>query len=943
MKFTQFIFVIIVSLVLTTATWANTSSDEILVSSLPKTISISMSEDAYPYQFVDQNGNPSGLMVDLWHEWSVKSGIKVIFKPMPWKESLSAVEEGKVDAHIGMVVNAKRKTKFAYANQITTLNNYVYLHNDIATKKSITDLKPFKIGVIEGTSHLDDLLAIEPSLTFKTFKTKRELVDAVIDGELYAFAAIQGYYQGIPVNFDLANKYQTSARISVNTVNLAPAVAKRHSHWVAEINQGFAQISAKVVDDIEKRWFGLRRESGGLMIAMQVEIEPFVDINPEGQPHGLFVDIWQLWSEKTGISINFIPSDMNGSINFVKKGLADVHIGYPESDSINTGLHRANHLYTVKSRFFSYQKELTNISQVDGKRIGIFATSPYIVELRTLLPNAQLRYYDSMAQMVKASQDGDIVGFVASSATTSHYLLNNKKWADFNQLTSTEFSTQIYNLTNVENTELAERITNGFKLISLHELNKIERKWLVNNDDRTFISRDKQIFLSHNEQKYLDSLGALKLGYLDDWAPMEYQNEQGEFSGVNSDVTDIISNQLGIDIIPVAYQDWDSLNNDIKSGTIHMVASMAKSKLQQPTLEFTDGYWPSPWAIATSLTEQPLFNLSQYTSKRIAVIKGYSINNQLRQQFPGLKIMPVADVKSGLKAVSTGQADLFIEQVVTLAYALNEGGFPDLKIALVADLAEQKSHIGVYSELKKLIPLINRALETIDETKQQQMYQQWVAIDLSSEADKYQHWFKMLLIGLVIVSAITLLVIWGNRRLKAEVELRKQAQLESKFAAEHDPVTHLPNRCLLDDRLACAVTAHLREQHKFAILFIDIDKFKAVNDTYGHHVGDQALVAIAISLKKAVRKSDTVSRFGGDEFVILLNNIDNAESAIKVAETITANLTEPLRIDGISLTLTASIGMAIYPDDGDNAIALLKCADKNMYRNKKSANNLGYQ
>ncbi|WP_102526063.1 transporter substrate-binding domain-containing protein [Shewanella sp. 10N.286.51.B7] len=907
------------------------------VSSLavPSSLAISMSEDAYPYQFVDDNGNPAGVMVDLWREWASATGVKVSFYPMQWQQSLQSVADGDVDAHIGMAITKERQQLFSYADKVSSLNSYLYLHKDIANKKAISDIRPFKIGIIEGTSHEQDLLAIEPSLTFKYFKTKKALYDAVVAGEIYVFATIQGYNQGIPINLELANNFHISSRILIKEIELAPVVSLLNQSWVSFINEGFKKVSTTHVDEIEKRWFGYRRESNGLLIAMQMNVEPFVDIGLDGLPHGLFVDLWRLWSEKTGISIDFIPSDMNGSIELIKDGHADVHIGYPESEEINTGLNRANHFYSVKSRFFSYNKEIKDISEIDGKRIGLFATSPYIIELRKVLPNAQIRYYDSMEQLIKASRDGDIAGFVAASAYTSHYLLHQKSWSEFYQYNKLDFGTQIYNLTNVEDTELAERIANGFQLISDFEMAKLEQKWLLNKADRTFSTVDKQIYISNKDRKYLDSLGAIKLGYLTQWAPMEYQNELGEFSGINKEVIEIVTEQLGIDIIPVAYQQWDKLNKDLQNGSIHLVGSMANNKNREPALEFTEGYWPSPWAIATTLTQQPLFNLSQYNGKRIGVVKGYNLINILRQQFPGLEIVQVDNTQRGLQAVSSGDVDLFIEQVVTLAYVLNEGEFPDLKMALVADLTEQKSHIGVYPKLKTIIPLLNRAIETIDETKQQQMYQKWVAVDLRSEADKYQKWFKIVLLGLLIISMITFIVFLGNKRLKREITLRKTAEQKIKFVAEHDPVTKLPNRGLLDDRLACAIKAHEREQAKFALLFIDLDKFKNVNDQHGHHIGDALLIHIATALKSVVRKSDTVSRFGGDEFVILLNKVDSSECAIKVADNIINVLSDPLIIEGITLTASASIGIAVYPDDGDDAIAILQMADKKMYKVKK--------
>ena len=145
----------------------------------------------------------------------------------------------------------------------------------------------------------------------------------------------------------------------------------------------------------------------------------------------------------------------------------------------------------------------------------------------------------------------------------------------------------------------------------------------------------------------------------------------------------------------------------------------------------------------------------------------------------------------------------------------------------------------------------------------------------------------------------------------------------------------MPNRSLLDDRLAQATLTHHRDKSKFALLFIDLDGFKAINDRHGHHVGDKLLQRIALLLSQHVRDSDTVARFGGDEFVVLLNHIEAKENARQVAENILLGLKKPLLIDDINVTISASIGIAIFPDDADTAASLLKKSDQLMYQAKK--------
>ncbi|MBY3737263.1 GGDEF domain-containing protein, partial [Escherichia coli] len=137
-------------------------------------------------------------------------------------------------------------------------------------------------------------------------------------------------------------------------------------------------------------------------------------------------------------------------------------------------------------------------------------------------------------------------------------------------------------------------------------------------------------------------------------------------------------------------------------------------------------------------------------------------------------------------------------------------------------------------------------------------------------------------------------------------------------------------------RLSQAVSQHARHQEKLALLFIDLDGFEAVNDVHGHHVGDELLTKVAALLKYCVRKSDTVARFGGDEFVVLLTGLLDKDDAAIVAEKILLQLAEPLQLSVCQARVGASIGVALYPDDGSDAAALMKTADGLMYQAKQA-------
>jgi diguanylate cyclase (GGDEF)-like protein len=165
---------------------------------------------------------------------------------------------------------------------------------------------------------------------------------------------------------------------------------------------------------------------------------------------------------------------------------------------------------------------------------------------------------------------------------------------------------------------------------------------------------------------------------------------------------------------------------------------------------------------------------------------------------------------------------------------------------------------------------------------------------------------------------------------------RKQNEARLQRLALYDPLTDLPNRTLLDDRVETALSRARRDSSHFAVLYVDVDGFKAANDRFGHSLGDRLLVEIAKRLVRCLRAADTVGRLGGDEFVVLLSQIVLPDDAAAVARKIQDSLSQPYAIDDLRLQLTASIGIAVYPDDGETSEALLDRADGAMYRAKRN-------
>jgi len=182
-------------------------------------------------------------------------------------------------------------------------------------------------------------------------------------------------------------------------------------------------------------------------------------------------------------------------------------------------------------------------------------------------------------------------------------------------------------------------------------------------------------------------------------------------------------------------------------------------------------------------------------------------------------------------------------------------------------------------------------------------------------------------------------IVWQGKpatlNMLTDISYRKAVEEKMQYLALHDSLTGLPNRVMLNDRLEQAITRAKRNNTQLAVVFVDLNGFKQVNDTYGHELGDLLLQQVTQRLKALLRESDTLARLGGDEFIVLLTDIKDSQGVEKSMNRINATMAEPFQIEGHEIHSYVSQGSAIFPEHGVTAKELLSLADKNMYANKR--------
>jgi len=211
--------------------------------------------------------------------------------------------------------------------------------------------------------------------------------------------------------------------------------------------------------------------------------------------------------------------------------------------------------------------------------------------------------------------------------------------------------------------------------------------------------------------------------------------------------------------------------------------------------------------------------------------------------------------------------------------------------------------------------------------------------ELTGQAQRINDFRSIMIVTLAVMALLTIVLVFLGFRLQRIVGALRQSEEQIRFRANYDLLTELPNRANFIEHLGESITRDKRSRGLTALLFIDLDRFKTINDTLGHDYGDELIRQVAIRIRQAIRESDIVSRLGGDEFTVLLNDVNDEIHASIIAKNILARLAQPYVLQGHEVYTSASIGITISPTDGVDANTLLKNADMAMYEAKDRGRN----
>jgi diguanylate cyclase (GGDEF)-like protein len=453
------------------------------------------------------------------------------------------------------------------------------------------------------------------------------------------------------------------------------------------------------------------------------------------------------------------------------------------------------------------------------------------------------------------------------------------------------------------------------------------------------------VLLTPEEQAWLANHPVVLYAPERDFPPFSFVDSQGQHRGLSADVLDLVAAHTGLKFQAVAAGDRAANLERLRRREVDLLTSLRPTADREGYIAFTSAYVSSPAVILRRRGDRRPGELAKMAGERVAVDRHSATEAFLREQAPQVLPVEVDVAAQGLRDLVFGEVDAAVCTLATASFIIERDRLGGLRVA---------GETGYFSTLtigyRKDWPMLGRILEKglaqITEAERAEVIARWIPL---SDIAWWQRPEVQRVLGAASIGTGLLmggLLLW-NRALRRAVaqrtealqkELAERQRLETRLRtlAEHDPLTGLMNRAALTEALRRSLALAARQKWSVAVVFVDLDQFKAVNDTLGHAAGDELLRQIASRLQGCLRESDLLGRLGGDEFIVVAEALhDGPRNAIELTDKLLAQMKRPFAVGGRSIDAGFSAGIAIFPGDGDTPEALIAHADAAMYQAKQ--------
>ncbi|WP_428633517.1 transporter substrate-binding domain-containing diguanylate cyclase [Sedimenticola sp.] len=913
-----------------------------------------------PFNF-NENGRPSGYSIDYMNLLAEKSGFRIEYVTGPsWDEFMQMIRSKQIDVMLNIVNTPERREFLTFTDAYLVAAASIYIRKGDQPVAGLEALQGKTVAIPKGFFWQELLQRYYPKVRLLLLRDSLECLEAVAFGRADATVGMVGVLDYLLQKNFIPNLVLAAQVKDTRFASAMHIAVNKDNPMLRDILQkAMNLVTEQELVAIQRRW-GERR--AGPSMALSKEERQFVDRHPvvrahvekdyspflymqDGRATGYVVDYAQLLAEKIGMEIFFTNERRREEAVAALVGRQVDLILAMEEGPVHRQYADFTRPYLTTYTGVAYRKEQRNLSTLEAlrqKRVATVTGYPYATQLKKRFPEMQLLKYPGHQAALEAVSLGEVDAAVMSHPVM-RYLIQKNFFSDLatapvqddSELKRSQEAIAVRN----DWPMLKNLLDRAISQVTTEELNRLKQKWDVQLQGEAF----SDVSFTDKEREYLKQRKRIRMCVTPDWMPYESIDEQGRLIGMTADFVKLLEGRLGTPWELVPTRTWGETLQRAKDRVCDVITLAAANPQRESFLRFTTPYVSFPSVIATRNEELFVENIRQVKDRRLGVVKDYAIGKTIRRRYPNLQLVEVASVQDGLRRVRSREIYGLVDAAPTIGYAIRQLGYPDVKIAGKTEFMRELS-MAVRSDDPLLFSVIDKAVRATTPEERQQIYSKWINVEYVSGVD-------YLLIGQILLGVLLILgfFIYQNRRLarynrqirlaneqaalKNELLLEKQRELERLSIT--DRLTRIYNRIKLDEVFNQELRRADRYGQPFAVIMLDVDDFKQVNDRFGHPVGDQVLVEMANLLLSGIRQTDTVGRWGGEEFFIICPQAD-ATGALHLAESLRA------RIDQHSFPevghLTASFGIAVYRE-GEQEHDMVKRADVALYRAKRAGKN----
>lgn len=579
----------------------------------------------------------------------------------------------------------------------------------------------------------------------------------------------------------------------------------------------------------------------------------------------------------------------------------------------------------------NHADELHTRNDLNGKRVAVPEGHPSLSNYLAGLDDVTIVHAETPEAQLKLLQYGEVDAIVGYA--NYHYLIQAYLYTNLVPAFTTQHKFPIYIGIKPEHAPLVTILNKAIATLGERKRFEIISSWL--NMEKPRLPSGHSINLTNSERQYLNALKKIRVAVQTDRLPYEGIDRQGNYQGIVADYIDLFAKRLQIAVEVVPTENYQQSLLALSQGRCDIIAAQPISS--QVTRQFltTTPYLISPRVFAVHRSLPVVSDFNEIAQGKIGIVADSADQHLLAEIYPQLALVPVTNTDQGLQQVASNKLDAFVDVLGSISYSIQKQALSSVKIGGAIPRDEQQT-IVVSDKVAALVPILNKVISHTSAQDRKEIMTRWISVTYDNGIN-HKMLFKLAGVMLLLLGFMFYrqnLIRRNNTALMIAHKELEEKNRELNLLSMTDKLTGLLNRHAIDPIIKKEISRNKRSNNPVSLLIIDLDHFKLINDTYGHAAGDKVLTTIAQALSDMIRGTDSLARWGGEEFLLVATDtriLKATALAEKVRQTI-----ENLNID--AMTITASIGVAEFHPDETFHQWYERC-DKALYLAKDSGRN----